>query len=167
MKKIVQRCKSLAPKPKHALNTIYIHAAAILHNLRFLQQQCPHQAIFPVLKSNAYGHGLFQIASILKHTNVPYLCVDSYPEYQIVRQYAHKKCLILGETIADNYSYYDPKRATPAVYTLATLQALINSKKQWTIHLFLNTGMHREGIQEADLEEFLQLLVQHKHISLE
>jgi alanine racemase len=111
----------------YPLNTITIKSSALLHNLAYLQSLQPGNAVFPVLKSNAYGHGLKEVSMILKDTNVPYICVDSFPEYQIVKDYAHKKSLILGETRPENYTTYDPRRATLAVYNIATLKTLIQS----------------------------------------
>jgi len=106
------------------LNTIEIHQEEILQNLTFLQSRKTNETIFPVLKSNAYGHGLKEISTILKNTNVPYICVDSFPEYQIVKDYAQKKVLIMGETFPENYRHYNPRHATLVVYTLATIKYL-------------------------------------------
>lgn len=158
---------SLIPQPELSLNNIFIHKQRLLHNLTLLQSLHPSEAIFPVLKSNAYGHGLKEVSTILKETNVPYICVDSFPEYQIVKDYAQKKSLILGETFPKNYDYYDPRRATPAVYRLETIQHLKQSKKQRTIHLFLNTGMNREGIQLHELWACMDLLHSSPNITLE
>lgn len=54
-------------KPKlKTLNTITINKEYILKNVEYLKSLKPNNAIFPVLKSNAYGHGIFQILQILK-----------------------------------------------------------------------------------------------------
>lgn len=126
----------LAPKII-PLNTMEISRSGILHNLSVLQL-LSEQTVFPVLKSNAYGHGLQQVSAILARTTVPYICVDSYPEYQIVRRRAKKPVLVLGETNVENYRLYKAD-ATLAVSSLPTLRALIEKKKSRKIHLFLNT----------------------------
>ncbi len=149
-----------------SLNTIQISRDALLSNLSYLQSLKPWHEIFPVLKSNAYGHGLKQVSSILKNTNLSYICVDSFPEYQIVKDYARKKSLIIGETLPTNYKWYNHRRATPCVYNIPTLKALIASWYPRKIHLFLNTGMNREGIQDRELPVFLDLL-QWSRIELE
>ncbi len=145
------------PKLK-SLNTISIDHKAIFHNLQVMQELQPHCEIRPVLKSNAYGHGLELVSKILRHSDIRYICVDSIPEYQVVRKHARKPSLLIWETLPANYKYLDPKRATICVYNTATLQALIDTKKKRKIHLFLNTGMNREGIQLHDLWWFLELL---------
>jgi len=164
LKKIIS---SLTPQPEQSLNTLLIHQQRLLDNLAFLQSLHKNQSVFPVLKSNAYGHGLKEVSTLLKNTSVDYICVDSFPEYQIVKDYATKKSLILGETHPENYAYYDPRRATPAVYRTETLKFLWQTNKPRTIHLFLNTGMNREWIQAHELKEFLGILKLSPNITLE
>lgn len=158
---------SLLPKPENSLNCILLHKNRLLDNLVLLQNITAHQTIFPVLKSNAYGHWIKEMSTILKLTDVPYICVDSYPEYQVVKAYAKKKVLIMGETVPENYRFYNPKRATLVIWNIQTLKTLIATGKQRTIHLFLNTWMNREWIQEAELETFLSILNSAKNITLE
>lgn len=77
------------------MNIIRLRKRVLLQNLEYLQSLQPQAAIFPVLKSNAYGHGLKQITKMLSRTDVPYLVVDSYPEYVIVKKYSKIPILIL------------------------------------------------------------------------
>ena len=44
---------------------VLIYKKNLLHNLRAFQKNFPQHKIAPVLKSNAYGHGLEVIAKIL------------------------------------------------------------------------------------------------------
>jgi alanine racemase len=149
------------------LNTLTLYAAIAYHNLAYLQFKRPDDAIFPVVKSNAYGHGLKEVSSILASTSVPYLCIDSFPEYQIVKAYARKKSLVLGETFPDNYRAYDPRWATFGVYNLSTIRALLSIGRSQSIHLFINTGMHREGIDLYQLPEILSLLEHQSLLTIE
>ena len=48
------------------MNRIYISRSDILYNYKYLQSLKPNAEIFPVLKSNAYGHGIDQILEIYK-----------------------------------------------------------------------------------------------------
>lgn len=130
-----------------SLNTISISKSRISQNLHLLQKLQPKHTLIPVVKSNAYGHGLKQICNILKiikDINIPLIAVDSYPEYQVVADIINTKVLVLGETLTKNYRLYDVHRTHLAIGTIQALQALINTKNKWDIHLFLNTGMNRE-----------------------
>lgn len=154
--------KSLLPKSSYeSLNTIEINKDHILHNFRQIQSLQSHHTIIPVVKSNAYGHGLEQICIILNTISkreLPIIAVDSYPEYQIVADTTDKDILVLWETLSSNYHLYNPKKTHLAVGTIEVLQALIDTKKHRKIHLFLNTGMNREGFQQDSLQQALILL---------
>ena len=146
------------------LNYVKISKENILHNFWVLQSHQTQSELFPVLKSNAYGHWLKEISEILKWTKGKYICVDSFPEYQIVKKYSWKKVLVLWETRSENYKYYDLKKTTFCIYNLETLKYLISLNKKITIHLFINTWMNREGFQEVDLRKVLNKLQKSKII---
>ncbi|MCK9439146.1 MAG: alanine racemase [Patescibacteria group bacterium] len=138
-------------KPKYkTLNQIEINSKNILHNLEYIQSLQEQAEIFPVLKSNAYGHGLKEICHILKKTNIKMVAVDSFPEAQVVYKYFPGKVLILGEMPLKAYSYCKLKRTEFIVYNKETLKYLSRYGKKAKIHLFFNSGMNREGIDDLD-----------------
>ncbi len=142
-------------RPKYdTLNQIEILEKNILHNLRILKNAQPDSEIFPVLKSNAYGHGIKEICNILSKTDVKIIAVDSFPEAQIAYKNFHNKVLIIGEAPISVYKYFDFNRTEFCVYNIQTLKHLASLKKKISVHLFVNTGMNREGIK--DLKEFLE-----------
>lgn len=149
------------------MNTIYIDRSAILHNYSVLKKLQPQADIFPVIKSNAYGHGLKQITQIVTKTDAPYLVVDSYPEYMIVKKYSNKNILLLGETLPENYRHFDSRKVTFCVYNLKTLETIGRRGKQVKIHLFINTGMYREWANMHALPEYVAMLQKYPHIELE
>lgn len=149
------------------MNIVYVHKKNILHNMEYLSSLQPNSKLFPVLKSNAYGHWIKEMVKILSKVDVPYVIVDSYPEYQIVRKNSDKNILIIGETLPSNYKKFDLKKTAFAVYNLETLKALGKLKKKVRIHVFLNTGMNREGIDTNNFELFLKTCQQYKNIEIE
>ena len=80
--------KSLIKPAVKPLNYMHISKKNILKNIDILQSYQKDSEIWPVLKSNAYGHGIKEISEILKKTKGKYICVDSFPEYQIVKKYS-------------------------------------------------------------------------------
>jgi len=77
------------------MNVISINKKHILHNYDYLCSLQEPAVMFPVLKSNAYGHGLEQVVRILNKTDAEYLVVDSYPEYVTVKNFSSKPILLL------------------------------------------------------------------------
>lgn len=149
------------------LNKIYINPRALLHNFEYLQSLHPNNIVFPVIKSNAYWHGLKQVATILKDVPATYICIDSYPEYAIASKCNKHNYLVLSETNAENYKLYNWKRTAFAVSSLTTLQYFAKKRKPVRIHLFLDTWMHREGFSQEDLQEAIQILSTAPHITVE
>jgi len=49
----------------HTLNRIELSRSRALRNVSLVQVQHPNQEVIPVLKGNAYGHGLREMAEIL------------------------------------------------------------------------------------------------------
>ena len=64
---------SLFSRKLDTLNTITISRSAILNNYHQFQSNFPNSQIWPVLKSNAYGHGITEVSSILKKEKFEYL----------------------------------------------------------------------------------------------
>lgn len=138
----------------HNLNTLTIFPERLEHNFRVLSTLQPDVRVVPVVKSNAYGHGIKMLAPLLNKYSVPFVCVDSlYEAYELEKHGYKKDILIMG--------YVDPRdipRRRNFIYTTSTLdyaQAVLRTYSKVRLHLFLDTGMHREG---------LQLLIQHERI---
>lgn len=167
--RIFQKIKNFFKPKISTLNTIFIDEKKICKNLETIQNLQKNSQIFPVLKSNAYWHGIIQMLEIFKKNkkNFDYIAVDSLPEYDIIAKNSKYKILLLSETLHENYQFFDFKRTTFVVYNLETLEFLKNLNKKIKIHLFLNTGMNREWIQEKNLEKFLKILKHQKNIELE
>jgi len=149
------------------INRILIYSKNIHSNLSYLQELQAKSSIFPVLKSNAYGHGLLQMTKILRKTNIPYIAIDSFPEYQIVKKYSDKKILLLWETNFKNYKKFDLSRTTFCVYNLETINYLAKLNKKIKIHLFLDTWMHREWVNQKELKNILEFLKDYPKLIVE
>lgn len=136
-------------KPKYqTLNRLEIKADSILSNLKFLQTQQPQANLIPVLKSNAYGHGLKEICSILNKATIKMVALDSFPEAQIAYRYFRGKILLIGEMPIAAYRHLNWARTEICVYNSITLRALAALGIKARVHLFVNSGMNREGIKD-------------------
>lgn len=147
-----------------ALNLIEISKKNLIHNYNYLSSINKNIKIAPVLKSNAYGHGLILTAKILDNLNPPFLCVDSlYEAYELAKNGITSPILIMG--------YIDPKsldtKKLPfsfAVFSKEQIDAISKYQPLARIHVFVDTGMHREGILLHELNQSLSYI---KNKSLE
>jgi len=154
-------------KPAHAFNIISVSRSAILHNYSYFKKHCPGNQIWPVLKSNAYGHGLAPIVSILKSQNPGYFIVDSYYEALQVRQLCSTPILLIGSTPPQNFSRMKLDNITLCLQDNISLNLLISCRRPVTIHLKVNTGMNRQGIDPKNLIPTLTKIKNNPQIKLE
>lgn len=49
---------------------VEVDRSALLHNFRFFARTCSPSLVMPVIKSNAYGHGAIETATILAHESM-------------------------------------------------------------------------------------------------
>ncbi len=124
------------------LNRILIDESALKHNLSLYRKLLPGTAVCPVLKSNAYGHGLTLTAKILDREGCDFFCVDSlYEAYELQKARIKTPILILGYNFEENLH-----KGLPFHFTAHDLHSLeVLSKLKLPIHLKINTGMNRMG----------------------
>lgn len=140
------------------LNKILINQSALEHNHAVLQKFHPEAAIVPVLKSNAYGHGLKVVAPVFDALKPAFLVVDSlYEAYELAKLKVKSQVLILGYTHPDNSSV----KQLPfhmSVFDLQVAESLNQHQRHCKIHIFVDTGMCREGVPLNQLKKFVQAI---------
>lgn len=137
------------------LNEVRINKQKFLQNFKKLQELVSNKNIFPVLKSNAYGHGLVEIAKLADKLNCKYFVVDSiYEAYTLLKAGIKTKVLISG--------FIDPKnlrfKKLPFSYAVWDYNQITNIHKYQPnakFHIFLDTGMNREGVRIDELQELI------------
>lgn len=140
------------------LNLIEISREKILSNFHVVKKFVPNCDIWPVLKSNAYGHGIEQVVSILKEEKFEYFIVDSYFEALKARKISDKNILIIGSTNPVNFKIMDFKNITLLIQDKRSIEALGKLNKKIKIHLKINTGMNRQGFDLEELEMIIKTL---------
>ncbi len=150
---------------KH-LNRITISRSALIQNHRTLQSTYPNTLICPVLKSNAYGHGLEIVAPIFDSLKPAFLCVDSlYEAYKLQKLGIQSNILILGYTIPENFMV-KPLPFHISLFDLETAQVLNKYQKGINVHIKIDTGMSRFGIRLEELRSFLDKIRELTHIKI-
>ncbi len=151
------------------LVTVRVFGGRILHNVGEFRKLNPGIGIAPVLKSNAYGHGLVQVAKILASEDIPFLCVDSYFEAMILRNEGIRTpILIVGFTPAENMVRSRLKDVSFAVMSRTELDGLVRqAKRNIKIHLKIDTGMHRHGLLPNEVHDALRAIETNRKIKLD
>ncbi len=147
-------------------NRIEISRTALLHNIGLFKKMTNLQ-IIPVLKANAYGHGIASVATALKHAHVPYVAVDGYFEAIKVRQVSKLPVLIMGTIRPENFAKLRYDNFAFLVQDATTIRALGETGKRVKVHLDCNTGMNRYGARPDEVGWLTQLILSYKNLQLE
>ncbi|HSX17548.1 MAG TPA: alanine racemase [Patescibacteria group bacterium] len=167
LRRAVHAIKKLRPKKYKPLNRIELDAAQMVGNVAFVQKQHPESRIMPVLKANAYGHGLLEVAQILNAADIDMLAVDGYFEADRIRHITKHRILVMGYILPANVRLLDTRRCSFVVQDIDGLRALASLHRRVRVHLELNTGMNRLGLQPDELDPYLRELKRHPKLELE
>ena len=145
---------------------------AMKHNLHLVRRVMPHHALMPIVKAEAYGHGLEGVVRALDGEDVPFFGVATIAEAARVRDAGCKTCpFILGpcfpaerDAIVQNEwkaAVSDPAEAKH----FNSLGELYGKKVH--LHVSIDTGMGRAGLLPNGLDEMGELLPTLKNLHIE
>ena len=125
--------------------------------------------IAPVLKSNAYGHGLVEVARVCDELGAPFFVVDSYVEALILRnEQIRAPLLIIGYTLPENIRRCHLESVAFTVGNIGDLEKIASEADRPTrVHLKIDSGMHRQGVMPHDVPRALDILRHSKLVHLE
>ena len=148
-------------------NRIEVSRSALLHNLAIFREISGGEAIIPVLKGNAYGHGIEVVARALAGQDVPYVAVDGYFEALRVREVSRQLVLIMGAIKPANFPRMKYDGFAFVVQDEAAIKALGSIGKKINVHLECNTGMNRYGAKLTEVPRLTQLILAYHNLNLE
>jgi alanine racemase len=147
-------------------NRIEVSKSALLHNLDLFTKLSGLPAI-PVLKGNAYGHGIPLVAKALKGRKLPYIAVDGYFEALRIREVSKQPVLVMGAILPQNYKNLRYDNFAFVVHDEASVRGLGQTGKQIKVHLECNTGMNRYGAKPDEALRLAKLILSYKNLHLE
>ena len=150
---------------------IKIELDNIVHNLSQIQKLTSAK-ICAVIKSNAYGHGICVISSLLQSLNLPYLAVSDLMEALEVRTAGvQTPLLILNPNLVHETGEIVQYKITPTVTSEEILLSLAKhaflQQKRVNIHLKVETGLNRIGVSPAEALKLAQLISEFEYLNLE
>ena len=127
-----------------------VDSTAVKHNIYYLRKKT-NLPIMPVLKANAYGHGLEGMAKICRDANVDYIGVATIGEGLAIRNSGDK-----GPILAWLYSIDNPELKTAIEQNIdigifdethiKKLAQLVPPNKKCRVHIHVDTGINRSGV---------------------
>lgn len=148
-----------------------INVKKLKHNYRRLREIAPNSKMMAIVKANAYGHGMIEISKILQDLGVDFLGVAFADEGAWLREAGITVPIIVlfpgaVEEVA-TYTSYDLQAVASSERFLTALNKEAEKyEKKMKCHLFIDTGMHREGIKTGLVSDFMKYLANLNNIEI-
>ncbi len=132
---------------------VEVNTASLRHNFSAVKSIVPKDAhIMAVVKANAYGAGAIKASEIFLQEGANYLGVATLDEALELRSHFSKTpILILGYSPNPNASMLIDNDLSAMIFSLEQAevfsQMALKSQKRLKVHLKIDTGMHRLGLE--------------------
>jgi Alr-MurF fusion protein len=143
-----------------AQRCLWVNLAAIEENIARFRRHCGGAHILAMLKAMAYGTDLLQLASWMSRLGVHHIGVSSANEGVAVRRTGADQeifVFLCEPEDVDNLLRY---RLTPVIYSAELVETFANSLagsgRTLDVHLKVDTGMHRLGVDPKAALELAQ-----------
>jgi len=139
-----------------------VSLSAIGKNIRAIRRLAGGASLYAVIKADAYGHGVLELARLLENAGVDTFCVATLGEAVQLREagYTRQTILLLGSFYADEVGDLFEYAVTPTIPDITHLGILSRHARRKPnpidAHLKVDTGMNRYGIPFDELTERAQ-----------
>lgn len=140
-------------------------------NLEAIRARVFPAKVMPMVKANAYGHGIDGVAPFIE-PYLDYMGVALVEEGIHLRQMGLRKpVLVAGATLAEQvplFAEYDLTLTGSSPELLDVAERVAHSTgTQIKTHLKIDTGMERVGVREYEAEAFILKSASYKHLEVE
>ncbi|MDE5743163.1 MAG: alanine racemase, partial [Bacteroidales bacterium] len=146
-----------------------IDLEAMIHNLNFFRSRLkPQTKVMIMAKAFSYGSGSYEVANALAFHHSDYITVAYADEGVSLREQGIRMPIMVVNAEPEGLASVLQYRLEPEIYSFRMLDLLREQLRQLpagsadtvAIHVKLDTGMHRLGFEEADLERLLACLAE-------
>ncbi len=151
--------------------SITLSREAFAHNSQQIKKAAGNSAVAIVLKSNAYGHGLSQIAQLAQEDpHIAWICTAGIAEALDARAQGVTKPILVLSYLDGSLDQAIQQDIHMGVYNLEDIVALNAAAqrvgKKAYIHIKIDTGMSRLGVAPEQTLSFIRAAEQLAHIEI-
>ena len=148
-----------------------VNLTQLQKNIEAIRAQVAPAKVMPMVKANAYGHGMDGVAPFIE-PYVDYLGVALVEEGIYLRELGIRKpILVAGATLREQvplFAEYDLTLTGSSLELLDVAEEVSQSKgSPIKTHLKIDTGMERVGVREYEAESFILRTSAYRHIAIE
>ncbi|MCD6355763.1 MAG: alanine racemase [Anaerolineaceae bacterium] len=145
---------------------------SVLRNNFKLLSKLTGAAVMPIVKANAYGHGLERVAEAMEKSGAEWFGVARVEEALALRDAGIKaNILVLGYTPPIRVSHAIKENISLTVYDLYVAEMFARQanglKKAVNLHVKIDTGMGRLGILPEQAVNFIEYIQRQQYLNLE
>ncbi len=155
------------------ISWVEISKKALTNNINIMRSRVKAGVkIMAVVKANAYGHGLIETAAIAAANGVDFFGVNCLDEALRLRAAKIKTpVLVLGYTPLARLKDAVNHDISLTVYNAESINRLQETaakyKKNARVHVKVETGLNRQGVEAQNLRDFLLRIKSKKNIEVE
>lgn len=144
----------------------------LAENYRLVREHVGGRLVMPILKANAYGHGLVEIGKLYERLGAPYVGVAYLEEGVRLRQGGVTlPVLVMGGIVGDQIPHFLEHDLTLTASSIDKLQAVeacaAAMGKRAKVHLKIDTGMERIGVHWYSAGKLLEASLRCVHVDVE
>ena len=149
-----------------------INLTKIKENFQVIKKYIGSTKIMPILKANAYGHGLIKIAQHMQNLKADYLGVAVVEEGMLLREYGIKiPILVLGGVWGNQVPLFIKNDLTITASSIEKINQINETatemKTKAKVHIKIDTGMERIGVHYYSAEKLLEASLKCKNVIVE
>ena len=140
---------------------VQVNLTRLRQNFAAIKQQVSPAKMMPILKANAYGHGLVRTAQLMQELGADYLGVAVLEEGILLRESGiTMPILVLGGVLGNQIPHFLNHDLSITASSIAKLQAIDAAAGEMNVtakvHLKIDTGMERIGVHYYNAESFIE-----------
>ncbi|MFM7015186.1 MAG: bifunctional UDP-N-acetylmuramoyl-tripeptide:D-alanyl-D-alanine ligase/alanine racemase, partial [Bacteroidota bacterium] len=165
--------KSLQQKAHETV--LEINLNAVVHNLNLYRSRLrPETKLMVMVKAFSYGSGSYEIANVMQFHRADYLAVAYADEGVELRKSGITLPIMVMNPEEQSFEAMINYQLEPDIYSFRILNHFTEALKRrgeenitrFPVHIELDTGMHRLGFDERDINEMIIRIKNNKYIKI-
>ena len=155
-------CRSL--ERRCHTTVLEVNLNAMTHNVNYFRRFLPmNHRLVAMVKAHSYGAGDAEVAQLMRHLGVDYLAVAFADEGITLRERGVTMPVVVLNADAASFDKMIAYSLEPEIYSFHSLDDFIRcagryGARNYPIHIKLDTGMHRWGFVEEEIDRVAGIL---------
>ncbi len=152
--------------------TLEVNLSKIIDNLKEYQSHCtPQTKVMAMVKASSYGLGALSVSRALLASGVDILAVAYADEGVALRRGGITSQILVLNSDPGSFRSMVENSLEPEIYSISSLRSYLKEVKRAglhiaPIHIKIDSGMHRLGFMEQEIEELIEIIEQENLIKV-